>query len=83
MFKLLFDENERKYYIPDEGRNLYIHCGHKVRAAYNNGEKLIISGIVYFSKKVVNGWYILDNSGNDYIPLSTIEYLEIIGSCGI
>jgi hypothetical protein len=80
MFRLLFDKNERKYYIADENRKLYIHCGHRVKAAYNNGERLIISGIVYYSKKVISGWYILDNSGNDYIPLSTIEYLEILGN---
>ena len=77
MYDLFYDENRKRFYIIKDGNKLHIGSCQEVKGIYTNGNDNIISGIVYCSSTIYRKWYIIDDKGNDYIPLINLKQLEI------
>lgn len=78
MQNLYFDDKKLKFYIIENGDRLYLSNCFRVTGSYDNGDNKLFGGIVYFSKTIKDCWYILNDIGNDFIPLYKVKSLEVL-----
>jgi len=78
MYDLFYDGEKKKFYIISDGSRTYISTCNRVTASFNNGDNHLFGGTICFSKNINKSWYIINDIGNNYIPLCSVSKIELL-----